>query len=165
MVGGLSSVKLIFFTIVDAITYIDFLSVAFNRKNCQSPPLHNLRQKQMTAIWECCSLLQPLHCVLQRMKPYLTVPKQNFSEILMEIYVFSFKKMHLKISSGYWQPFSLGLSVLNRPSSILCIIDIVYDFKYMILVRSVTVKYRCARGFAWGGHTSCEHGSIQWEKT
>ena len=29
----------------------------------------------------------------------------NFSEILIEIDTFSFKKMHLKMSSGKWRPF------------------------------------------------------------
>ena len=29
----------------------------------------------------------------------------NFSEILIEMYTFSFKKMHLKMSSGKWRPF------------------------------------------------------------
>ena len=29
----------------------------------------------------------------------------NFSEILIKIDIFSFKKMHLKISSGKWQPY------------------------------------------------------------
>ena len=38
----------------------------------------------------------------------------NFSEILIEIHTFSFKKMHLKMSSGKWRPFCLGLNVLNR---------------------------------------------------
>ena len=37
----------------------------------------------------------------------------NFSEILIEIYIFSFKKMHLKMSSGKWWPFCLGLNVLS----------------------------------------------------
>ena len=32
----------------------------------------------------------------------------NFNEILIEIYTFSFKKMHLKTSSGKLQPFSPG---------------------------------------------------------
>ena len=36
----------------------------------------------------------------------------NFSEILIEIRPFSFKKMHLKMSSGKWRPFCLGLNVL-----------------------------------------------------
>ena len=37
----------------------------------------------------------------------------NFSEILNEIYLFSFKKMHLKMSSGKWRPSCLGLNVLR----------------------------------------------------
>ena len=37
----------------------------------------------------------------------------NFSEILIEIYTFSFRKMHLKMSSGKWRPFCLGLNVLK----------------------------------------------------
>ena len=42
----------------------------------------------------------------------------NFSEILIEIHVFSFKKMHLKTSSGKWPPSCLGLNVLtnDRPN-------------------------------------------------
>ena len=37
----------------------------------------------------------------------------NFSEILIEISTFSFKKMHLKVSSVKWRPFCLGLNVLR----------------------------------------------------
>ena len=37
----------------------------------------------------------------------------NFSENLIEIHKFSFKKMHLKMSSGKWRSFCLGLNVLN----------------------------------------------------
>ena len=36
----------------------------------------------------------------------------NFSENWIEILVFSFKKMHLKMSSEKWQQFCLGLNVL-----------------------------------------------------
>ena len=36
----------------------------------------------------------------------------NFSEILSAIHAFSFKKMHLKMSSAKWRPFCLGLNVL-----------------------------------------------------
>ena len=42
----------------------------------------------------------------------------NFSEILIEILTFSFKKMRLKVSSAKRRPFCLGLNVLN-----LCISD------------------------------------------
>ena len=38
----------------------------------------------------------------------------NFSEILIKIHAFSFKKIHLKRSSGKWQPFFLSLNVLKH---------------------------------------------------
>ena len=38
----------------------------------------------------------------------------NFSEILTEIHSFSFNEMHLKMSSGKWQPFCLDLNVLTH---------------------------------------------------
>ena len=37
----------------------------------------------------------------------------NFSEILSEIHAFSFKKMHLKMSSAKWRLFRLGLNELR----------------------------------------------------
>ena len=37
----------------------------------------------------------------------------NFSEIWIEMQIFSFKKTRLKMSSGKWRPFCLGLKVLN----------------------------------------------------
>ena len=36
----------------------------------------------------------------------------NLNEILIEIHTFSFNKIHLKMSSGKWRPFCLGLHVL-----------------------------------------------------
>ena len=38
----------------------------------------------------------------------------NFSEMLIEIHTFAFKKIHLKMLSGKWRPFCLGLNVLIR---------------------------------------------------
>ena len=38
----------------------------------------------------------------------------HFSAILSKIHTFSFKKMHLKMSSGRWRPFGLGLNVLTK---------------------------------------------------
>ena len=38
----------------------------------------------------------------------------NFSEILIAIHTFLFKKLYLKMSSGKWRPFCLGLSVLKE---------------------------------------------------
>ena len=37
----------------------------------------------------------------------------NFSEILIEVKIFSFKKMRLKVSSAKWRPFCLGLNVFK----------------------------------------------------
>ena len=37
----------------------------------------------------------------------------NFSEILIAILIFCFKKMRLKVSSAKWRPFCLGLNVLS----------------------------------------------------
>ena len=37
----------------------------------------------------------------------------NFNEILLEIHIISFKKIHLKMSSGKWRPSCLGLNVLT----------------------------------------------------
>ena len=41
----------------------------------------------------------------------------KFSEILIEIFTFSFRKMHLKMSSGKWRPFFLGPNVLKDEAS------------------------------------------------
>ena len=43
----------------------------------------------------------------------IQAPGTKFSEIFSKIHKFSFKKMHLKISSAKWQPFCLGLNVLK----------------------------------------------------
>ena len=37
----------------------------------------------------------------------------KFSEILIKIYTFSFKKINLKVSSGKWRPSCLGLNELK----------------------------------------------------
>ena len=47
----------------------------------------------------------------------------NFSEILSEIHAFSFKKMHLKMSSGKRRPSCLGLNVLSHCLNNCWIID------------------------------------------
>ena len=44
----------------------------------------------------------------------------NFSEILGNIHTFSFKKMHLKMSSVKWWPFFLSLNVLKVWDSPWC---------------------------------------------
>ena len=41
-------------------------------------------------------------------------PGTNFNEIFIEIHIFSFKKIHLKMLSGKWRPFCLSLNVLTH---------------------------------------------------
>ena len=45
----------------------------------------------------------------------------NFSEILIEILTFSFKKMRLKVSSAKRRPFCHGLNVLNKCMKLIVI--------------------------------------------
>ena len=44
--------------------------------------------------------------------------RTNFSEIVIEIHIFSWKKIHFKLSSGNWRPFCLGLNELNHRHSL-----------------------------------------------
>ena len=55
----------------------------------------------------------------------------NLREISIAIHMFSFKKMHLKISSAKWRPFCLGLSVLFKFKFKF---KIVYCFLFTVLV-------------------------------
>ena len=45
----------------------------------------------------------------------------NFSEILIEIPILSFKKMRLKESSAKWRPCCLGLNVLTSPNCLVIV--------------------------------------------
>ena len=51
---------------------------------------------------------------------------KNFSEILIEIRIFSFKKMGLKVSSAKWHPFCLGLNVLINSMKYTLILLMLY---------------------------------------
>ena len=53
----------------------------------------------------------------------------NLSEMLIKIHTFSFKKIHLKTSSGKWRPFCLGLNVLT-------LIVVEWKETHMIIQRS-----------------------------
>ena len=60
----------------------------------------------------------------------------NFIEILIEIETFSFKKMHLNMSSGKWPPFCLGLYVLNHSVKSLKLVSI---YGYPIFERILVI--------------------------
>ena len=46
--------------------------------------------------------------------------RTNLSEILSEIYTFSFKKMHFKMSSAKWRPLCFGLSTVLKCQKAIC---------------------------------------------
>ena len=52
---------------------------------------------------------------------------RKFSEILIAVEAFSFKKIYLKMSSGKWHPFCLGLNVLPQ-----------WDLKRMVKIVQLT---------------------------
>ena len=62
----------------------------------------------------------------------------NFSEILIGIYTFLFKKIHLEMSSAKWRPFCLGLNVLWRNISasgyrlVINSFPLIKSFKHMM---------------------------------
>ena len=57
----------------------------------------------------------------------------NFSKILIEINTFSFKKMHLKMSSGKWRPICLGLNMLTLQVLLPCTHSTSYKISLMLL--------------------------------
>ena len=69
----------------------------------------------------------------------------NFSEILIEIHSFSFRKMRLKVSSAKWRPFCLGLNGL-RGTRVLRVPHILDRYE-MVLFGSI--HKAC---FGWGEH-------------
>ena len=79
----------------------------------------------------------------------------NFSEILIEIHTYSFKKMHLKMSSGKWPPFCLGLNVLKpheRRNHEKCSFDTIFRMTYSTkCFKSVKnkEKWKCYIKFCW----------------
>ena len=61
----------------------------------------------------------------------------NFSEILIVIHTFSFKKIQLKMSSGKWRPFLLSL---NEIRSFICIQTYMYHLE---AARETTASFPC----------------------
>ena len=83
----------------------------------------------------------------------------NFSEILIGIQAFSYKKMHLKMSSAKWRPFRFDLNVLMDPvrvirsvhwSGFFCIlIGTYYWIMFQIDCRSLVQDLNRAWCFTW----------------
>ena len=64
----------------------------------------------------------------------------NFSEILSEIQSFSFKKMHLKMSSAKWRLFRLGLNELKAQSRVLRWRSKAVYCIYIVVIRVIWVS-------------------------
>ena len=82
----------------------------------------------------------------------------NFSEISIGIQIFSFKKMHLKMSSAKWRLFSLGLNEFKRKK---------YTYLWNIPVKPFSlwlVLLHVHRGGTEYGNcsyrTQCLHGDV-----
>ena len=69
----------------------------------------------------------------------------NFSEILTENHTFSFKKMHVKISSGKWRPFSPGLVVSPHTLSTRELKQSVLSLLYIMQRATVIVIFYAKR--------------------
>ena len=78
--------------------------------------------------------------------------RTNFSETLIAIHTFPFKKIHLKMSSGKWRPSCLGLNVL-----ISCWINPLHQDDViltpllisLIIVLALNSKYDCTCSVWW----------------
>ena len=60
----------------------------------------------------------------------------NFNEMLIEIWTFSFMKMHLKVSSAKWRPFCLGFNVLR----VFPVYIILWSMRYYICLDSTATQ-------------------------
>ena len=79
--------------------------------------------------------------------------RTNFSEILSEIHTFSFKKMHLKISSAKWRPFCLGLNELKAVKDQSFPMGLLWLQKQLLSCLVVAVWsawWRCGLLMGWG---------------
>ena len=65
----------------------------------------------------------------------------NFCEILIKIYSFSFKKMHLKMSSAKWRPSCLGLNVLMEWHPFPCTWSFPYKCNFQVCKQNPTGLY------------------------
>ena len=85
----------------------------------------------------------------------------NFSEILIKIITFSFKKMSLKVSSGKRRPSCLGLNVLNSCSCKSMSLYIEWHYGIHRLLRWVILERNSTTlaGKRWGSklHLFTEH--------
>ena len=74
----------------------------------------------------------------------------NFGEILIEIRIFSFKKMSLNVSSAKWRPFYIGLNVIKQRKWETCNVEakvLVPSAPFLCLIFDVISCLPCIRFF------------------
>ena len=82
-----------------------------------------------------------------------------FSEILIKILTYLFKKMRLKVSSAKWQPRCLGLNVLNechRTSQIVTLFQVMAWCCQVTHTWTITDKTVCHMEFLGHNESICE---------
>ena len=79
----------------------------------------------------------------------------DFNEILTEIHTFSFKKMHLKMSSGKWRPFCLSHNVLRKNGKIpiICPQGVHYHTGLVWMVKHKSVLIWLIETRTWQTHS------------
>ena len=106
--------------------------------------------------------------------------RTNFSEISIEIHTFSFKEMHLKMSSGKWRPFCLSLNVLRSLCELSVLIDAVSLFvnygplvgpgthlinvyEFMSVILNKNICHFCVRNIISGHHlVNAKTAEVSW---
>ena len=96
----------------------------------------------------------------------------NFSEILIPIHTFSFKKMHLEMSSGKCRPFCLRLNVLSNHEHNKKVI--ITPKRCLRVVWGLLLRYDISKGLLYANiscykchaylHTTAIHGFKEWRK-
>ena len=88
----------------------------------------------------------------------------NINEISIEFYTFSFKKIHLKMSSGKWRPSCISLTVnpLFVTGVMVASSDILYFMFAMPFMRSLIwiIKWSEVNCYFWYGMAKCHDKTI-----
>ena len=86
----------------------------------------------------------------------------NFSETLIEIHIFSFNEMHLKILSGKWQPFCLCLKMLILLGKMFVIDNVKLSYRNMLKIMYAQLK---KNGITiWKANVHQQHHAMDWKK-
>ena len=94
--------------------------------------------RRQAIIWSNAGIL-----LIGPLRTHLMNKQWTNNEIIIEIHTFSFKKIHLKMSSEKWRPFCLGLNVLSiLPEEYGCV-PILKHNKTQWLCDMTTYLLRC----------------------